>query len=332
MRSLIPLPPVSGPLVVATALLAGFAAPARADCVEVGRGAGEIVAELTRVELSKDERQLVEERFGPDFTEAARLGIAADALFRFARCELNGAEPPELVAVGRSPAHCATADGAAGKAQVCGIWALAQSPDGWVQVLETAGAARLSPSTTHGWRDVVIERGGAPSVWKYGGAAYQEDVGEADPQPYSLEDYGGYGDGPGGIVWFSFDDVMPEAIDSAFLWFYRAEIRAAEGRVGVLPDAFRIGAVDLDEDGGEEAIVQGVSPDFCGPEGCMHWVLGGLGKQTPPVVVGRILGFDLQAASTGGRGGRDLIASSAHGLIVYRNDGDGWALPATAPR
>ncbi|MDF2233502.1 hypothetical protein P2H44_13155 [Albimonas sp. CAU 1670] len=310
-------------------LLAGLGSPALADCVEVGRGGGEILAELTRVELSRDERALVEERFGPDFAEAARLGIAADALFRFARCELNGADPVELVAVGRSPAHCAgaAAFGDRGQTPVCGVWALSETPDGWVQVLETAGVARLGPSTTNGWRDVVIEQGGAPIVWKYGGAAYQEDLGDADPQAYSLEDFGGYGDGPSAIAWYAFDDPMPEAIDAAFLWFYGAEIRGAEGRVGVLPDAFRVGAVDLDEDGAEEAVVQGLSPDFCGPEGCQHWILGGLGRQDPPYVAGRLVGFDLQAAATGGRGGRDLIVSTALGLIVYRNDGAGWAQP-----
>jgi len=122
--------------------------------------------------------------------------------------------------------------------------------------------------------------------------------------------------------------MTTEAIDAAFLWFYGAEIRGVEGRVGVLPDAFRVGAVDLDEDGAEEAVIQGLSPDFCGPEGCQHWVLEGLGRQDPPRISGRLLGFDLQAAATGGRGGRDLIASSSMGLLVYRNDGDGWALPA----
>ncbi|SFH92017.1 hypothetical protein [Albimonas pacifica] len=318
------------PTLILSLMLAGLASPALADCVEIGRGSGEILAEMTRAELNRDERLLVEERFGPDFAEAARLGIAADALFRFARCELNGTEPVELVAVGRSPAHCAgpAAFGDRGQPPVCGIWALSETPEGWVQVLETAGAARLSASTTNGWRDVVVERGGAPAVWKYGGAVYQEDLGDADPQAYALEDYGGYGQGPAAIDWFAFDDPMPEAIDAAFLWFYGVEIRGTEGRVGVLPDAFRVGAVDLDEDGAEEAVIQGLSPDFCGPEGCQHWVLEGLGRQDPPRISGRLLGFDLQAAATGGRGGRDLIASSAMGLIVYRNDGDGWALPS----
>ena len=315
-------------LAVCVPLLGGTAA---ADCVEVGRGAGEIQAGLLPLELTADERGLVEERFAPDFAEAARLGISADALFRFARCELNGADPAELVAIGRSPAHCAgaAAFGDRGRTPVCGIWAFAETPEGWVQVLETAGAARLSGSTTGGWRDLVLERGGAPTVMKFGGAVYQEDLGDADPRADALDDYGGYGDGPGGIAWYAFDDPMPAQVESAFLWFYGAEIRVAAGRIGVLPDAFRIGVAELDGVAPEEAVIQGVSPEFCGPEGCENWVLTGL--DGAPKVIGRLLGFDLQAAASGGAGGRDLIAATQSGLQVWRNDGDGYALPEGAP-
>ena len=309
-------------------LLGGTAA---ADCVEVGRGAGEILAGMTQVELNPAEHELVSERFAPDFAEAARLGIAADALFRFARCDLNAAAPAELVAVGRSPAHCAgaAAFGDRGRAPVCGIWVFAETSEGWVQVLETAGAARVSGSTTSGWRDLVVERGNAPFVMKFGGAVYQEDLGDADPRADALDDYGGYGVGPGGIAWYAFDDPMPEQVERAFLWFYGAEIRAGEGRIGVLPDAFRVGVAELDGAAPEEAVIQGVSPDFCGPEGCENWVLSGLDGD--PKVIGRLLGFDLQAASSGGAGGRDLIAATQAGLQVWRNDGDGYALPDGVP-
>ena len=326
MRMPVILPRLIPVLAVAAGLLAlAGVRPAAADCVEPARGDGRIRAEMGRVELSGDERMLIEERFAPDFAEAARLGLAADALFRFARCDLNGDAPDELVAVGRSPAHCG-AETAAGP-EVCGLWALAQTPEGWVQVLETTGEARLTRSTTNGWRDVVVERGGAPVVFKYGGAVYQEDLGDADFQPFALDDYGGYGQGPTGILWYAFDDPMPEAVESAFLWFYASEIRGAEGRIGVLPDAFRVGAVDLDEDGAEEAVIQGISPDFCSVEGCQHWVLTNLGRESAPAIAGRLVGFDLQAAATGGRAGRDLVAATAHGLIVYRNDGEGWGRP-----
>lgn len=301
-----------------------LAAPAAAGCLAPGREGGEIRAELTRVELDRAERRLVEERFAPDFAEAARLGLAADALFRFARCELNGAAPAELVAVGRSPAHCSRPPG--GRPELCGVWALARTAHGWVQVLETSGAARLSDSTTQGWRDLVVERGGPPAVLKFGGAVYQEDLGDAAPAPAALEDYGGLGAGTGDIAWFAYDDPTPERLEAAFLRFYADEIRGAGARVGALPDAFRLGLAELDGRPPEEAVVRGATPAFCTPEGCVHWILSDLEAERPRVL-GRLRGFELRAAATGGRGGRDLIARGPEGLRVWRNDGDGWRLP-----
>ncbi len=300
-----------------------------ADCVEPLRGLGVVAGEMGRTELTRNERALVEERFAPDFAEAARLGLATDALFGFSRCELNGAEPSELVVVGRSTAHCAQATpfGNRGLEPICGVWALAETPEGWVQVLETAGRPRLAPTRTNGWRDFVMERGGAPAVYKFGGVAYQEDLGDADPRAAALEDYGGYGAGPEEIAWYAFDDPMPEAAEAAFLEFYVSEMRGPEGRVEVLPDAFRIGVADLDRDGSEDAMIQGASPGFCGPEGCEHWIFTRLTAPGGATPAGRIVGFDVQVAATGGIGGRDLIASSESGLRVWRNDGSGWALP-----
>lgn len=304
-------------------LLAPAAAPA--SCIEPARGTGAIRAELTRAELTAEERELVSERFAPDFAEAARLGLAADALFRFARCELNSAAPAELVAVGRSPAHCTRRE--LGEGPVCGVWALARTPQGWVQVLEAAGQARLAPSTTNGWRDLVLERGGPPDVYKFGGAVYQADLGPAMPMPETLSDYGGEGAGPDGIVWYAFDDPLPERAESAFLRFYANEIRGRDARVGALPDAFRIGLAELDGAPGAEAVIQGLAPAFCRPEGCKHWILTDLDSRRPRIM-GRLLGFDITVAASGGAGGRDLILRGAEGPEVWRNDGRGWAPPS----
>ncbi|MGM0584738.1 MAG: hypothetical protein ACQEUZ_08805 [Pseudomonadota bacterium] len=308
-------------------LLALVAAPGAAlgACTEPARGTGEIRAELGRAELSPDERTMISERFAPDFAEAARLGLSADSLFGFAHCELNGAAPAELVAVGRSVAHCSGADHRPGR--VCGVWALARTPQGWVQVLESAGRARLGQSTTNGWRDLVLERGGPPAVYKFGGAVYQTDLGPASPMPETLTDYGGDGAGPDGILWYAFDDPLPERAEAAFLWFYANEIRGGDSRVGALPDAFRIGLAELDREPGAEVVVQGLTPAFCRPEGCAHWILTELDSQ-PPRIAGRLMGFDIAVAASGGAGGRDLILRGAEGLEVWRNDGRGWAPPA----
>lgn len=74
------------------------------------RGDVTLVADLVRAELSTVERQLVSERFGANFAEAARFGRSDDSLFDFARCEFSAMSPHALVVVGRAPTHCAGCD------------------------------------------------------------------------------------------------------------------------------------------------------------------------------------------------------------------------------
>ncbi len=287
-------------------------------CTEARKGFVE--PSLTRAELGPAERVLVEERFGADFAEAARLGVAADALFGFARCDLNDAEPPELIAIGRSPAHCFELERDATAA--CGFWALTRTPEGWVEVLETAGAMRVAASTTNGWRDLVAERGGAPAIYKFEGATYQEDVGAAEPLPDALNDWDAASEGGPRIDWYEFDDPMPWENEIAFAWFY--ETHMGGPRIGALPDAFRIGALDLDGAPPWETVVQGVTPDFCEADGCAHWLLSSPDTEGAVRMLGQLRAFDVRLAATGGGAGRDLVATGAHGLEVWRNDGDGW--------
>ncbi|MEM1313430.1 MAG: hypothetical protein AAGI51_02675 [Pseudomonadota bacterium] len=282
---------------------------------------GALEGSLQLEELSSDERRIFSERFASDFAEAARLGVAADALFRFERCELNAAEPYELVALGRSPAHCIGMDQA--EKPACGVWIIATTPEGWVEVLEGAGAPRLAGSTTNGWSDLVLERGAQPVALKFGGVAYQEDLGDADPLADPLDDWDadfGAGDG---VDWYAFDDPMPQEAEAAFLWFYRRQ-SAAVAAVDVLPDAYRIGVAELDGVDPLEAILQGVSAADCAPGGCRHWVLTGLGRDAAPIVSAEFRGFDVEVAVTGGAGGRDLVVYAGDGVEIWRNDGDGW--------
>ncbi|MEM6439547.1 MAG: hypothetical protein AAF763_07655 [Pseudomonadota bacterium] len=302
------------PLLFALSPAAALACGAPAD--------GSLAGSLQLADLSADEKRIFSERFASDFAEAERLGVAADALFRFERCELNGSEPPELVALGRSPAHCI------GMAQpetpACGVWIIATTPEGWVEVLEGAGTPRLAGSTTNGWYDLVLERGRAPIALKFGGVAYQEDMGDADPLADPLDDWDADpGAGGGGVDWYAFDDPMPGPAEDAFLWFYRRQ-SARAGAIDVLPDAYRIGVAELDDVPPVEAVMQGVSSADCAPGGCRHWVLTGLDAPAGPTVAAEFRGFDIEVAVTGGAGGRDLVVYAGEGVEIWRNDGDGW--------
>lgn len=301
-------------------LLVVIAAFLSMACTDVRRGDGSVAAELTRPDLNPAERQVVEERFSSDFVEAARIGVSADALFGFARCELNAAPPAELVARGRSPAHCVGREPSG--APICGLWVLSATADGWVEVLETTGAPRLAGTTTNGWRDLVVERGGPPRAFKFDGAGYREDLGAVHPAAEALEPFGDYGDAASRVEWYAFDDPMPAAADAAFLWFYRTHVRGR--RLGALPDAFMVGVADLDGALPAEVVVQGASPEFCAPEGCRHWLMTAPEDGRAPRLLGELVGFDLRVAATGGPGGRDLVLSEAEGLAVWRNEGDGW--------
>ena len=306
-------------LAILLTVLLSTTGAAAAACPET-RPDGGFAADLILPALDRAERQVVAERFAADFTEAARLGVAADALFGFARCDLNASPPAELIVVGKSGAHCVGPG--PGAVPICGLWILARAADGWTQVLETAGTGRPARSVSRGWRDGVVERGGPPIAFKFDGVGYREDVDGATPLPFALDDWGAFGDDLARVDWYAFDDPMPPEAEAAFLWFYRE--RHQGRRVGALPDAFLIGAADLDDSGAREVIVQGISPEFCPPEGCRHWLLRGPEAPGGPAVIGELTGFDLRVARTGGPGGRDLVLSEPEGLAVWRNDGDGW--------
>ncbi len=303
--------------ILVSVLSAPLAAGAAEACAD--RADGTVEGRLDKVALDDWERAMVSERFASDFVEAGRLGLAEDALFGFARCELNAASPTELVVIGRSPSHCIGVDRA--ERPICGVWILADTPKGWIQVLEAAGTPRLAAGATGGWRDLVLETGRLPVAMKFGGAVYQEDLGDADPLPEALD--GWDAPGPGGVDWYDFDDVMPVAAEDAFLRFYARELRGTGARVGALPDAFRVGVAELTGEPPEEVILMGVSPQFCGPEGCRHWILSVEGEDAP-WVLGIVEGFDLRVATTGGDGGLDLVLEAGGRLAVWRNDGAGW--------
>jgi hypothetical protein len=173
----------SVPVSFSLLLFAALGPAVAAACAD--RPDGTVEGRLGKVGLDAWERAMISERFASDFAEAARLGVAEDALFGFARCELNGAAPTELVVVGRSPSHCIGIDRS--ERPICGIWILSAVRDGWVQVMEAAGTPRIAASRTRGWRDLVLETGTEPVAMKFGGVVYQEDMGDADPVPDMLE-------------------------------------------------------------------------------------------------------------------------------------------------
>jgi hypothetical protein len=281
---------------------------------------------LTLSALSAPERRLAEERFAPDFAEADSLGLAQDALFAFARCELNGVAPPELIALGRAGAHCTPANGA----PRCGLWVLARTDDGWVEVLETVGDAQIAASTSHGWADIVITGGARPLVQKFTGEAYGADTGAAALAPGALDAYETPIDAALEIAWLSVRDPMPRDAEHVFAWFWESEILGAPGALTALPDDFRIGLLPIAPDAAPAVVIQGASAQFCAVTGCAHWIYRA-NPRGAPTEIARLEGHDIAVAATGAHGRRDLLVSARGGPQVWRHDGQAYARALLVP-
>jgi hypothetical protein len=289
------------------------AAPAMAQALCAGPD-GVIVGSMTLGALSAPERRMVLERFAPDFAEAKSLGQPTDTLFAFARCDLNGVAPHELVAIGRGGAQCANESGA------CGLWILARIEDGWVEVLETIGAAQLAASTSHGWVDIVVTSGARPLVQKFTGESYGADTGDVSLAPGALDAYETPLDAALEIVWLRVRDQMPPEAERVFAWFWESKILGAPGTLSALPDDFRIGLAPNVPDASPAVVIQGASAQFCTVTGCAHWVYRAH-KSGAPTEIARFKGFDLTIAATGANGRRDLLVTARGGLQVWRHDG-----------
>lgn len=285
---------------------------------------GVIAGSMTLSALSASEHRMVLERFAPDFAEAESLGRPTDALFAFARCDLNGVAPHELVAIGRGGAQCANHGGA------CGLWILARIEDGWVEVLETIGAAQLAASTSHGWADIVVTGGARPLVQKFTGESYGADTGAASLAPSALDAYEIPLDAALEIAWLDVRDPMPRAAEHVFAWFWEAKILGAPGTLSALPDDFRIGLAPIVPDASPAVVIQGASAQFCSVTGCAHWVYSPQDRQAP-VEIARFEGFDLSVAATGANGRRDLLVTARGGPQVWRHDGETYALSLLVP-
>lgn len=292
---------------------------------------GALEAPLTLADLDADERAMIDERFGAEFAEARLNRRAAESLFSFARCDLNDVAPPELIAFGRGAGVCGP-DG-----RDCGVWALGFAPAGWVELLETTGTPRLASSATNGWRDLVIERGGPPEVFKFDGAAYVAETGAIDIAPDALTPWDAEVDAQGlaqksDIVWFTFEDDLPEEAENVFLWFYVNRVLEGDGAMRALPADFRIGLAELDNAAPAEVILRGVSLAFCSAEGCRYWIFRPE-KDGAPAEIAGFEGFELQVAASGASGHRDLIVTGREGLEVWRDEGAGYArrMPGDGP-
>lgn len=296
------------------------AAPAAAQALCAGPD-GMIRGAMTLDALSAPERRLVEERFAPDFAEAESLGLSPDALFAFARCDLNGVAPHELVALGRAGALCTDMDGT----QICGLWILTRTEDGWVEVLETVGAAQIAASTSHGWADIVVTGAERPLVQKFTGEAYAADTGDAAFTPDTLDAFETPLDAALEIVWLSVRDEMPAEAEQVFAWFWETVILGAPGALTALPDDFRIGLAPNVPDASPAVIIQGASAQFCSVTGCAHWVYRAQPKGAPAEIA-RFEGFDVTVAATGANGRRDLLVAARGGPQVWRHDGQTYVL------
>ena len=314
----------------AAALFAGVlplfaAAPAAAQALCAGPD-GAIKGAMTLDALSAPERRLVQERFAPDFAEAESLGLPPAGLFAFARCDLNGVAPPELVALGRAGAQCADVDGA----QVCGLWILTRTEDGWVEVLETVGTAQIAASTSHGWSDILVTGGERPLVQKFTGESYAADTGDAAFTPGALDAFETPLDAALEIVWLSVRDEMPREAEHVFAWFWETVILGAPGALTALPDDFRIGLAPIVPDASPAVIIEGASAQFCAVTGCAHWVYRAPPKGAP-IEIARFTGFDVTVAATGANGRRDLLVDARGGPQVLRHDGQTYVLSLLVP-
>jgi hypothetical protein len=276
--------------------------------------------------LSAPERRLVDERFGADFAEAEAGGIAPAALFAFARCELNGVAPPELIVMGRDKTHCAGED-----RQVCGLWVLSRTEEGWIEVLETVGSPRLAASTSRGWTDILTDHGPRPVAYKFNGDAYLADVGDEDLALDPLDEYAPALDGALRVIWFDVQDDMPPEAEAVFAWFW-ANVALGHGAatLDALPDDFRIGLAPIVPESAPAVAIQGVTANFCDVSGCKHWLYRAAPDGAAPREVARFDAFDLAVAASGAFGHRDLVVTGRGGMQVWRHDGKGYALSLMA--
>lgn len=175
----------------------------------------------------------------------------------------------------------------------------------------------------------MIERGGAPEVFKFDGTAYVADTGDIDLAPEALSPWDAAADAQGladrsDVLWFSIEDDMPEEAESVFLWFYVNRVLEGEGAMRALPGDFRIGVAELDGAAPAEVIVRAASRAYCSPAGCRFWVYRPQGDDAPRSIA-TFDGIDLRIAASGAAGHRDLIVTGRGGLEVWRHDGSGYA-------
>ncbi|MGG7566660.1 hypothetical protein ACQ5SO_10945 [Rhodovulum sp. DZ06] len=316
------------PALILAAVAAALPGGARAQASGCADPSGAVEAATAFSALSPAESELAEERFGAEFAEARARGRDPGALFAFARCELNGIAPPELVAVGRAPATCA-GTGAGGP---CGLWVLSRTEEGWLQILETVGAPRLAASSTRGWTDILAGAGPRPTVFKFDGDVYASDLGDDAVTLDGLEEYGAALDGALQVVWFGLGDDIPEAAGRVFLWFWEHAAVTEDGGLQALPDEFRVGLAPIIPDAAPAVAIQGTSARFCSAEGCAHWIYRPSGDSAAPRLAAKFRAFDLNLADSGAFGHRDLVVNGIAGPQVWRHDGTGYVhSPVTRP-
>lgn len=306
--------------------VASLAAPAALAGCAAPDGRIEEIVPLTALEGG--ERRVALERFGAEFAEARRVKQDPKTLFAFARCELNGVAPSELVVMGRGPATCAGPEGAA----PCGLWVLSRTEDGWLELLETVGAPVIAASRSGGWSDLIAGPGPSPTVYKFSQGAYAAETGEDELALDPLDEYGATLDGALQVVWFGVEDRMPPEAQAIFDWFWREVAVGEGGRLQALPDDYRAGLAPITTDSAPAIAIQGISTRDCGPAGCRHWIYrAGIGEG-PPRLVTEFSGFDFNLAASGAFGHRDLVISALGGPQVLRFDGMGYRRsPLTRP-
>lgn len=278
-----------------------------AACIEASSSlTGEMRPSLQLADLLPNERAGFEAVFAEELNILDNDGTTVDAAFSFARCPLGHEEGPTLLIFATGAPFC---EG------LCGIWGIEpDDEESWSMMLAAEGRLRLAGSVSMGRPDLIAEVPNEPAVaHKFDGVQYRDELeGMIYGEVFALPDATDWRADEAGFAGIAMGQPGPDgegviALDTV-----------AE-KVGGVRAGLTAGLTDLDGDDTPEVVVEGVGPDFCGPDGCRSWVVQ-IGDK-PRIVADVISQGQIEVAASMQNGMRDLISWTDAGGRVLRFDG-----------